>query len=163
MLLSLGLRSPGRQVELPAGGGLVAVRTVWRDPVLRATIELVVVGFGVFVGLTTWLQALLEPEGISADTAGVLLTVMVVAGVVGSVAIPPWAARQGAEHAVLRAALVVTAVGCALFAVVHAALGIAVILVAVGVLLLATLPVVLEVVERRAGGHSGTAAALLWM
>jgi hypothetical protein len=32
-----------------------------------------------------------------------------------------------------------------------------------GLLLLATLPVVLEVVERRAGPRSGTAAALLWM
>jgi FtsH-binding integral membrane protein len=64
---------------------------------------------------------------------------------------------------VLRASLVVTAVGSALLAVVHAALGIGIVLAAMGVLLLATLPVVLEVVERRAGPASGTAAALLWM
>ncbi len=32
-----------------------------------------------------------------------------------------------------------------------------------GLLLLATLPIVLEVIERRAGPASGTAAALLWM
>ena len=38
-------------------------------------------GFGVFVALTTWLQALLEPAGISDTTAGWLLATMVVAGV----------------------------------------------------------------------------------
>ncbi|MDT7539835.1 MAG: hypothetical protein QOI82_3420 [Actinomycetota bacterium] len=163
VLLSLGLRTRGRDVEVPAASGFASLRSVWADPVLRTTTQLVVVGFGVFVGLTTWLQALLEPDGISADTAGLLLIVMVVAGVVGSVVVPPWATRRGAESSVLRASLVVTAVGSALLAVVHPAVGIGVILAAMGLLLLATLPVVLEVVERRAGPSSGTAAALLWM
>jgi cyanate permease len=131
--------------------------------VLRVTTELVVVGFGVFVGLTTWLQALLEPDGISADTAGVLLIVMVLVGVVGSVVVPPLAAARGAERPVLRASLLITAGGAALLAVIHVAVGIAIVLAAMGLLLLATLPVVLEVVERRAGPASGTAAALLWM
>jgi predicted MFS family arabinose efflux permease len=163
VLLTLGLRTPGRAVEVPAATGLASLRAVWADPVLRAVTLLVVVGFGVFVGLTTWLQALLEPDGISADTAGVLLIVMVLAGVIGSVVLPPIASRRGSERSVLRASLVVTAVGSALLAVVHAALGIGIVLAAMGVLLLATLPVVLEVVERRAGPASGTAAALLWM
>jgi predicted MFS family arabinose efflux permease len=162
-LLTVALRAPGRVVDLPAGAGIASLRAVWADPVLRATTQLVVVGFGVFVGLTTWLQALLEPDGISADTAGVLLIVMVVAGVLGSVVLPPIAAHRGAERAVLRASLVVTGAGSALLAVVHAALGIGIVLAAMGLLLLATLPVVLEVVERRAGPRSGTAAALLWM
>jgi predicted MFS family arabinose efflux permease len=163
VLLLAGLRTPGRDVEVPAASGFASLRAVWADPVLRATTLLVVVGFGVFVGLTTWLQALLEPDGISADTAGVLLIVMVLAGVIGSVVLPPIATRRRAERSVLLASLVVTAVGSALLAVVHVALGVGLVLAAMGLLLLATLPVVLEVVERRAGPASGTAAALLWM
>jgi predicted MFS family arabinose efflux permease len=163
VLLTLGLRRPGREVEAPAATGFASLRAVWADPVLRAVTLLVVVGFGVFVGLTTWLQALLEPDGISADTAGVLLIVMVLAGVIGSVVLPPIATRRGAERSVLLASLVVTAAGSALLAVVHVVLGIGLVLALMGLLLLATLPVVLEVVERRAGPASGTAAALLWM
>jgi predicted MFS family arabinose efflux permease len=163
LLLTVGLRTPGRVVEVPAATGFASLKAVWADPVLRVTTELVVVGFGVFVGLTTWLQALLEPHHISADTAGVLLIVMVLAGVIGSVVLPPLAARRGAERSVLLASLVVTAVGSTLLAVVHVAFGIGIVLAAMGLLLLATLPVVLEVVERRAGAASGTAAALLWM
>jgi cyanate permease len=165
ILLTLGLRTPGRTVEAPTGTatGTASLRAVWADPVLRATTQLVVVGFGVFVGLTTWLQALLEPHGISSDTAGVLLIAMVLAGVVGSVVLPPIATRRGAERSVLLASLVVTAAGAALLAVVHAPIGIGIVLAAMGLLLLATLPVVLEVTERRAGPASGTAAALLWM
>jgi len=162
-LLALGLRAPGRIMDVPAATGSASLRAVWGDPVLRATTQLVVVGFGVFVGLTTWLQALLEPAGINADTAGILLIVMVLAGVIGSVVLPPLAARRGGERSVLRASLLVTASGSALLAVVHVVLGIGLVLAAMGLLLLATLPVVLEVVERRAGPASGTAAALLWL
>jgi predicted MFS family arabinose efflux permease len=162
-LLLLGLRTPGRVVEVPAASGVASLRAVWADPVLRVTTQLVVVGFGVFVGLTTWLQALLEPDGISADTAGVLLIVMVLAGVIGSVVLPPLATRHGAERSVLLASLAVTAGGAALLAVVHVVIGIGIVLAAMGLLLLATLPVVLEITERRAGPASGTAAALLWM
>ena len=163
LLLCWGLRTPGRAFVAPAASGLASLRAVWADPVLRTTTQLTVVGFGVFVGLTTWLQALLEPAGISADTAGLLLIVMVLAGVVGSVVLPPLAARAGSERSVLRASLLVTGVGSALLAVVHVTLGIGVVLAAMGLLLLATLPVILEVTERRAGPASGTAAALLWM
>ena len=162
-LLAVGLRVPARPVELVAASGFAALRAVWADPVLRVTTQLVVVGFGVFVGLTTWLQALLEPAGISETTAGVLLLGMVVAGVVGSVVLPPLAHGQGRERDVLMTSLLVTAAGAALLAVVHVVFAIGLVLAAMGLLLLATLPIVLEVTERRAGPASGTAAALLWM
>jgi predicted MFS family arabinose efflux permease len=162
-LLGPALRRPGRAVEVPTASGVASLRAVWADPVLRTTTQLVVVGFGVFVGLTTWLQALLEPHDISADTAGVLLIVMVLTGVIGSVVLPPLAVRRRAERSILMTSLVVTLVGSALLAVVHAVLGIGLVLAAMGLLLLATLPIVLEVVERRAGPASGTAAALIWM
>ena len=162
-LLAIGLRVPARPVELAAASGVAALRAVWTDPVLRVTTQLVVVGFGVFVGLTTWLQALLEPAGIGETTAGVLLLGMVLAGVVGSVVLPPLANRRGRERDVLMTSLVVTAVGSALLAVLHVVLVVGLVLAVMGLLLLATLPIVLEVTERRAGPASGTAAALLWM
>ena len=62
---------------------LAQLRIVWR---LAAVAFL---GFGVFVALTTWLQALLEPAGISDTTAGWLLAAMVVAGVAGSAYLRP--------------------------------------------------------------------------
>lgn len=164
VLLAVGMRAPGRAQDVPlVSSGKDAVRAVWADQVLRTTILLVTVGFGVFVGLTTWLQALLEPAGIDETEAGVLLLLMVVAGVVGSVLLPPAAARRHAERQVLFAALVVTAVGSALMAVTQQVVVLGVLLAAMGLLLLSTLPVLLEVVERRAGAASGTAAALLWM
>ncbi|MCW2545011.1 MAG: major facilitator superfamily 1, partial [Frankiales bacterium] len=147
----------------PIASGKAALRTVWADPVVRSMTGLVVVGFGVFVGLTTWLQALLEPDGVSETQAGVLLLVMVVAGVGGSLVIPPLANRHGAERSVLLASLVVTATGAVLLSVVHPVVLIGVVLAAMGLLLLATLPVVLEVMERRTGSASGTGAAILWM
>ena len=55
------------------------------------------VGFGVFIALTTWLQALLDPAGVSEAQAGVLLLLMVVAGVGGSAVLPPVLARRHAE------------------------------------------------------------------
>ena len=63
-------------------------------------------GFGVFVALTTWLQALLEPAGISDTTAGWLLGAMVVAGVASSAICRPGAGPRGQERAFLRAAAV---------------------------------------------------------
>ncbi len=69
-----------------------------------------------FVALTTWLQALLEPAGVSDETAGVLLGVMVLAGVVGSAVLPAPLARHGRERAFLRVAAVVAAAGCAFLA-----------------------------------------------
>lgn len=163
VLLTLALRVPGRQATVLVASGRAALRGVWADPVLRVTTGLVVVGFGVFIGLTTWLQALLEPDGVSADTAGVLLLLMVLAGVVGTAVLPPIAVRLGAERPVLLTALLVTAAGSVLLAVVHVVVGIGLVLAVMGVFLLATLPIVLEITERRAGAASGTAAALLWM
>ena len=164
VLLAVGLRTHGRDEDVPlVSSGKEAVRAVWSDQVLRSTILLVTVGFGVFVGLTTWLQALLEPAGIDETEAGVLLLLMVVAGVVGSIVIPPVAARRHGERQVLLAALVVTAVGCALMAATQQIVVLGLALAAMGLLLLSTLPVILEVIERRAGSASGTAAALLWM
>lgn len=164
VLLAVGLRHPGRLVDdTRVSSGKEALRSVWADPVVRSMTALVVVGFGVFVGLTSSLEALLKPDGVSSTEASVLLLVMVGAGVAGSLLLPPRVARLGQERSMLLASLVVTATGSVLLSVVHEVVAIGVVLGVMGLQMLATLPVVLEVMERRTGSASGTGAAILWM
>lgn len=144
-----------------AGRG--AVRRLWADRRVRRLIALVTLGFGVFIALTTWLQALLEPAGVSDDTAGVLLLGMVVAGTVGSAVLPAWAARRARRTAVVRLSVAVTIAGCVALAVAPGAATAAVAVSAMGLLLLADLPVLLEVAETRQGGDAATLAALIWL
>jgi predicted MFS family arabinose efflux permease len=162
--LCLTLRSPRGVEEAPApSAAVVPLRAVWADPYIRLLIALVCVGFGVFIALTTWLQALLDPAGVSETEAGVLLLVMVVAGVGGSAILPPVLARHRAEFTFI---LVSVAGTCAGLLVLAAAPGFATglaVLVVVGALLLTDLPVALELAERRAGAAGGTASALVWL
>ena len=136
---------------------------MWADPVLRRLVGLACVGFGVFVALTTWLQALLEPAGVSDDVAGLMLLVMVVAGVIGSALLPPWLAARRRESTFIGASIVVAVVGLLALA---AAPGVVVGFVAlsvVGAALLTDLPVVLELVDGAPGRPVGTAGALVWL
>jgi cyanate permease len=118
-------------------------------------------GFGIFVALTTWLQTLLEPAGVSDGEAGWLLAAMVLAGVAGSAALPAPVVRRGAELRFLRVAAVVAAAGCAVLGAVPGAAWLVV--WPMGVMLLAGLPVILDLTERRAGAAAGSATALVWM
>jgi predicted MFS family arabinose efflux permease len=147
-------------------GAAVAVvrrelRAVWNDPLVRRVTGVAFLGFGIFVALTTWLQALLEPAGVSDDEAGWLLAAMVLAGVAGSALLPEQVARRGAELRFLRVAAIVAACGCAVLAIAPGARWLAV--VPLGVMLLASLPVILELTERRAGAAAASATALIWM
>jgi predicted MFS family arabinose efflux permease len=140
-----------------------ALRAVWSDPVMRLVNALVFVGFGVFVSLTTWTQTLLQPAGVDARNADRLLVAMVVAGIVTSVALPPIVAARKAQPAALGVAVVGSAVACLLLA---AAPGVTigyVALILFGLVLLPALPILLELIERRAGERASTATGLLWL
>jgi predicted MFS family arabinose efflux permease len=142
---------------------VTALRAVWADPVMRSVNALVFVGFGAFVSLTTWLQTLLQPAGVDARNADRLLVVMVVAGIVTSVALPPVIATRKAQPAALVVAIVGSAAACLLLA---AAPGVAtgyVALALFGFVLLPVLPVLLELIEQRAGDRASTATGLLWL
>jgi predicted MFS family arabinose efflux permease len=142
------------------GSGL---RGVWTDPVLRAIALLAFLGFGVFVALITWLQALLEPRGVSESAAGAIITVAVAVGAVGSTLISARLEGRGVEVALLRIALVGAVVGCCLLAV-SRGLGLAAAGTVVAVLsLLTALPWLLALCERRAAGSVASATALLWL
>lgn len=157
--LCLALRRP------PAGSAAstVPLRAVWADAYIRRLTGLVCVGFGVFVALTTWLQALLEPADVSENAAGYLLLAMVVAGVAGCSVLPPLLARRQWEARFVLASIVVGASGLVVLAALPGlGTGLAVV-VALGILLLTDLPIVLELAERRAGAAGGTASALVWL
>ncbi len=139
------------------------LRAVWTDPVLRRVAQLAFLGFGVFIGLVTWLQALLEPRGVSESQAGTIITVAVAVGAVGSMVVAAVFEDRGVEVLLLRLALVAAVVGCVLLAV---ATGVAVATIGAVLAVLAlltALPWLLSLCERRADGSVASATALLWL
>jgi predicted MFS family arabinose efflux permease len=163
VVLAGALRAPGfagESEDTLAPGGL---RAVWDDRLIRNLAGVSFLGFGVFVAVTTWLQALLSPSGVSSDTAGGLLVAMVIVGIVGSAAVPAFVARRGQTFRLLRATALGTCFACLLLATVDWLPGFAVAVAIIGFFLVTSLPVLLEVTERRAGVNGGSATALMWM
>jgi predicted MFS family arabinose efflux permease len=140
-----------------------AARALWRREDLRLLCGLVFIGFGIFVALATWLQSLLEPQGVSEGAAGGLLVGMVVAGTIGCAVIPQAVERRHAERRFMLAVVGTAALGCALLAPLRWLPAQALVLVVMGAALLPALPVVLTGVERMAGAAAGTAAAIIWL
>jgi len=140
-----------------------ALRIAWGDSLIRRLCVLALFPFGVFVALSTFAQALLEPAGVSSGTASAILLVNVVAGVLGSAVIPILVVRRRAESSLLVVSLGMTAIACVLLAVAPGVITGFVAITLIGLLLLPALPIVLELVERRTGEAEGTAAGLIWM
>jgi predicted MFS family arabinose efflux permease len=155
-----GLAAPP-PVAPPAFAGRGELRVVWADRAVRRLAAVAFLGFGVFVALTTWLQALLEPAGVSDETAGWLLGAMVLAGVVGSAFLPAPLARRGAERTFLRVAAIVAATGCLTLALAPGFTVAVVAVVPLGVVLLGSLPVILELTERRSATSAAT--GVIWL
>jgi predicted MFS family arabinose efflux permease len=159
--------SLGRPLHPPqamgVGASAGAMRELWCDRVLRNLAAMVFLGFGVFIALATWVEALLKPAGVSASGTDSILVAMVVAGVAGCAAIPPLVASRRLQPQAIGVSAVAMAVGCGLMAA-RPGLGTAAgALVVIGLLVLPDLPVVLELAERRAGSAGGTATAFLWL
>ena len=161
--LALALRRRGSgEGEQTAIAGSVA-RALWARPEVRVISGLAFLGFGVFVALSTWLQTLLQPSGISETAAGALLVGMIVAGVVGCAVLPPLIAARGAERRFMGAVIVAGCLGSVALGVLPGIAGRAVVMVAMGAVLLPALPVLMTVAERLAGPAAGTAGAIVWM
>jgi predicted MFS family arabinose efflux permease len=141
-----------------------AARKLWRDPIIRVVCGLVFLGFGIFVAIATWLQTLLHPAGVSDHAAGLLLTLMIIAGVVGCAAFPPQVARRAAERQYMYAVLTISCAASVVLAT-GPAIGVrAALLVVMGLVLLPALPITLVIAEQRSGSQlAGTAGALIWM
>jgi predicted MFS family arabinose efflux permease len=140
------------------------VRRLWSLPSMRTMAGLAFVGFGVFVAITTWLQTLLEPAGVSEQGAGALLVGMLVAGMIGCAILPPLVDRRGAERTFMRAAAATAIVGPLLLGLATPVAARAVVLAAMGFVLLPALPIILTAAERLAGAAmAGTAGAIVWL
>ncbi len=168
LALAALLRAPAPQAGAASFDGevvgrLATVRALWALPQMRTLCGLVFLGFGVFVALATWLQALLRPDGVSDTTAGALLVAMILAGVAGCAALPRAVSRRRLERTYMGAAVAASALGCAALGVVPW-LGLrAAALVVMGALLLPALPIVLAAAEELAGAAAGAAGATVWM
>jgi predicted MFS family arabinose efflux permease len=142
------------------------LRAVWTDPVLRRIAQLAFLGFGVFIALITWLQALLEPQGVSESAAGWIVTGAVAVGAVGSMVVAALLEGRAVEVVLLRTTLLVAVAGCAVLAVATGASGVGLAAVGAGLAtlaLLTALPWLLALCERRAGASVASATALLWV
>ena len=143
--------------------GVGELRRVWTDPVLRRIAVLAFLGFGVFVALITWLQALLEPRGVSEAAAGTIVTVAVAVGAVGSTVVAAVLERRAVEVTLLRTALVVAVGGCATLAATEGVAGAALGAILTVLAMLTALPWLLSLCERRAHRSVASATALLWL
>ncbi|MGO8693202.1 MAG: MFS transporter [Rectinemataceae bacterium] len=52
------------------------------------------VGIGIFNGVATWIEAIVRPRGIGPEEAGTLGALMLVAGVLGAVVLPPMSDKR---------------------------------------------------------------------
>jgi hypothetical protein len=77
--------------------------------------------------------------------------------------VPPLLARRGAERAVMLAAVLTSALGCAALAAISVLGARAGVVAVMGFVMLPALPVVLTTTERLAGAAAGTAGAIVWM
>jgi predicted MFS family arabinose efflux permease len=163
LAMLVALRHPVRISASPTAGRRVTIRATLGDPLIRRMCLFVFFPFGVFDAVATFAQALLEPAGVRAGVASVMLLFNVFAGVVACAFIPVLAARRRKESQVLIAGLLVAAVGCLLLAVAPSVLTGFLSLTLIGFALLPALPVVLELLGRRAGEAEGTATGLVWL
>jgi MFS family permease len=53
------------------------------------------VGLGIFNGITTWVEGIVKPRGLNSEQAGILGAIMLVAGVIGAVALPALSDKFG--------------------------------------------------------------------
>jgi predicted MFS family arabinose efflux permease len=157
---ALGVERPAH--ERVAVEGSIA-RELWSMSSMKLLCGLSFLGFGVFVALSTWLQALLHPSHISETAAGVLLVVMILAGVIGCAVLPPLIERRRAERGFMRTVVIVGCLGSIALALLPGIAPRAVVMALMGAAMLPALPVILTLAERLAGAGAGTAGAIVWL
>lgn len=158
--LSRPAPQPAAAVTAPA---VRELRAVWGDALIRRLSSIAFLGFGIYVALTTWLQVLLEPRGVSSGQAGWLLVGLTLAGVVGALVVPAIAVPRAREAAALAAIAAIAAGCCLLLAFAQTAAAAAAPVVICGFFLIGALPLLLELADRRAGPAGASAVALIWL
>jgi predicted MFS family arabinose efflux permease len=157
------LRHPARAVPARPAAPRTGLRAALSDRFVRRVCLLAFLSFGAFDAVSTFAQALLEPAGISAGTASVMLVLAMLAGVVACGVVPAAVARRRQEGPAMVTGLLVATISCLLLAIAPSVPIGFVSLTTIGLVLLPNLPIILELVERRAGNAEGTAAGLVWL
>src|SRR5262249_4661744 len=78
---------PGRLVSREELGVRQALRRVMRWGTMWKLSGALFLGFGFYLGMTSWLEEILKPRGIDETGAGLVAGMITIAGVVGSVAL----------------------------------------------------------------------------
>jgi MFS family permease len=95
--------APGEEQRALVLDGL---RHALRVPAFWGVLAIAFIGLGVFNGLTTWIEAIIRPRGLSPDDAGTLGAAMLAAGLVGAVLLPAQSDRLGRRTVFLGLAFV---------------------------------------------------------
>lgn len=132
---------PAPTPAAPAAG--VPARPVTRHPLLWQLGALLFVGYGVFAGLSTWLEPILTGYGLGAH-GGTLSALTILACLLGSALLAPLAAARGRSRDLLLGGLLTGAVALSAVAAWHALPWVAAWLIACGALTLSALPAVLD-------------------
>jgi len=69
------------------------------------------IGMGIFNGITTWVESIVRPRGLTPTDAGTLGALMLVGGILGAVVIPPFSDRQHKRQRYLFLGLALTLPG----------------------------------------------------
>ncbi|MFJ9823275.1 MFS transporter [Streptomyces sp. NPDC101160] len=165
LCLVAALRFPprARPESAPATSGLRAFRAALGNRYVRRLCAVVAIPMGTFIALATFVQPLLAPAGVSESTAGLILALTMIAGVIGCAVVPVWADRRGREVQVMGAAIALTAGACLHLVLVPSTPMAFLMLLGTGFVLLPALPIVLSLSERHAPEAESTAAGLIWM
>ncbi|BCI80851.1 MFS transporter [Mycobacterium sp. SMC-18] len=164
LLAALRFAQPlGGPESIRTTGGLRAFRTAFGNRYLRRLCAVVAIPMGTFIALATFVQPLLEPSGVSESTAGLVLAVTMIAGVIGCAVVPVWADRHRREVQIMGVGIGFTAVACLHLALAPSTTMAFLTLIGVGFVLLPALPIVLALSERHAPDAESTAAGLIWM
>jgi len=122
------------------------------------------IGVGLFTGLAQWIESILVPRGISSTDAGIIAGLMIVGGIIGSIAIP-----EISDKIMRRKPFAIIDLGVAAFMLFYLAVGAdyTLLLIAsfiLGFFLMSALPIGLEMSAELVGPvMAGSASSLLWL
>jgi cyanate permease len=161
--LLLALRTPAPYAD-QAGSDPQGLRWLLHDRFMWRLGGLLFLGFGIFIALSTWMEAVLGYFGVSSLASGNLLGAMVFAGILGSALLPPLVAGRDRRRPLMVLALLLSGAALAAIAWRHGLPWLAGWLFLAGFFLLSTLPVVLEWAEQHAGvSRQGSAVGFLML
>lgn len=64
-------------------------------PHFRRYLVIAFIGLGIFNGVTTWIEGIVKPRGFDSEQAGVVVAIMLIAGVIGAVVLPALSDKRG--------------------------------------------------------------------